>query len=78
MFFKDLKFNKVLDLFSGSSSVSYLLKCMGKTVISNDYMYFTSNISKAIIENNHITLAKKDLEKLLEKPKNMTGLSKNI
>ena len=67
--FKDLKFNKVLDLFSGSSSVSYLLKCMGKTVISNDYMYFTSNISKAIIENNHITLAKKDLEKLLEKPK---------
>ena len=32
-------FESALDLFSGSSSVSYLLKAMGKKeVISNDYM----------------------------------------
>jgi len=38
--FKKNKFDTVLDLFSGSASVSYLLKSMGKKVISNDYMSF--------------------------------------
>ena len=49
--FKEIDFESVVDLFSGSSSVSYLLKSMGKKVISNDYMSFASNISKSIISS---------------------------
>ena len=59
--FKMHSFESALDLFSGSSSVSYLLKAMGKKVISNDYMSFSSNISKAIISNNKTKLNKNDL-----------------
>jgi DNA adenine methylase len=68
--FVKLKFNSALDLFSGSSSVSYLLKSMNKKVFSNDYMHFSANISKAIIENNNITLNKKDIISLIKTPKN--------
>jgi len=67
--FKKHSFNSALDLFSGSSSVSYLLKAMGKKVISNDYMSFASNISNAIISNNKTKLKKKDLDLLTKKPK---------
>ena len=67
--FKMHSFESALDLFSGSSSVSYLLKAMGKKVISNDYMSFSSNISKAIISNNKTKLNKNDLNLLTKKPK---------
>jgi len=66
--FKKNKFDTVLDLFSGSASVSYLLKSMGKKVISNDYMSFASNISNAIIKNNKTLLTKNDLKKLMSEP----------
>ena len=66
--FSEYNFNSALDLFSGSSSVSYLLKSMGKKVISNDYMSFASNISRAIISNNKTKLNEKDLKQLLKKP----------
>jgi len=61
------EFNSVLDLFSGSGVISYMFKSNGKKVISNDYMTFTSEFAKALIENNHTKLNKKDIEKLLEK-----------
>jgi DNA adenine methylase len=61
------EFNSVLDLFSGSGVVSYMFKSNGKKVISNDYMTFTSEFAKAMIENNHTKLNKKDIEKLLER-----------
>lgn len=67
--FKKINFNSAIDLFSGSGSVSYLLKSMGKRVISNDYMYFSANISKSIIENSKIKLDNNDIDKLLNKPK---------
>ena len=67
--FNKYKFDSALDLFSGSSAVSYLLKSMNKKVISNDYMSFASNISKAIISNNKTILSKKDLLLLTKKPK---------
>ena len=67
--FKMHSFESALDLFSGSSSVSYLLKAMGKKVISNDYMSFSSNISKAIISNNKTKLNKNDLNLLTKQPK---------
>jgi len=58
--------NSVLDLFSGSGIVSYMLKAEGKQVISNDYMAFSSQICKALVENNHITLPPDTAKKLLE------------
>ncbi len=58
--------DSVLDLFSGSGVVSYMLKACGKQVISNDYMAFSASISKALIENNSITLDVYAAQKLLE------------
>lgn len=61
----DLKFDSVLDLFSGSGIVSYLFKSEGKKVISNDYMKFASLFTKALIENNEIILTLEEAQKLL-------------
>lgn len=58
-------FESVLDLFSGSGIVGYMFKCQGKTVTSNDYMAMSAVFSKAMIENNHITLSKAEAERLL-------------
>jgi len=63
---KPIRFESVLDAFSGSGVVSYMFKTKGKTVYSNDFMTFCSNVAKAIIENNTITLNQKDLAFLLE------------
>lgn len=49
---EDIKFNSALDAFSGTASVSYLMKDMGKRVYSNDILKFNSITSKALIENN--------------------------
>ena len=75
--FNSLKFDTALDLFSGSSSVSYLLKSMEKKVISNDYLFFSSNISKSIIENSKYKLNKKDIKNLLSRPKKYNQFVQN-
>lgn len=59
------EFETVLDLFSGSGVVSYMFKTQNKQVLSNDYMAFSANITKALVENNHVTLNGKDLEIIL-------------
>ena len=60
----------VLDLFSGSGVVSYMLKSEGKEVISNDYMALGATYSKALIENNTITLPTTTAESLLTPTEN--------
>ena len=75
--FNNYKFDSVLDLFSGSACVSYLLKSMGKKVISNDYMSFASNISKAIIANNNTKLTNKDISNLIKIPKSYDKFVQN-
>ena len=65
--------NTVLDLFSGSGVVSYMLKAEGRQVISNDYMAFSSLIGKALIENSHITLPDNKAKALLQPAKNSDG-----
>lgn len=62
---QDISFNSVLDLFSGSASVSYFFKTKGKQVFSNDYMTFASDFSLASVENNKVTLSNKDMNLLL-------------
>lgn len=51
------EFESAIDLFSGSGIVSYMLKSLGKKVISNDYMSLAATYSKAMIENNSVRLS---------------------
>jgi DNA adenine methylase Dam len=60
------KYESVLDLFSGSGVVSYLFKTEGKQVFSNDYMSFSANFTKALVENSCTTLNDIDLEIILD------------
>jgi adenine-specific DNA-methyltransferase len=52
----DLAFDTALDAFSGSGCVSYLLKAMGKQVVSNDFLRFPSTIARATVENREVVL----------------------
>lgn len=54
--------NVVLDAFSGSQSIAFLCKQLGKSVISNDFLTFNSQIGKALIENTNEILTEEDLE----------------
>jgi DNA adenine methylase/adenine-specific DNA-methyltransferase len=60
-----IPFETVLDAFSGSGVVAYALKEMGKEVVTNDFLTFSSIISKTLIENKTETVSKDDLELLL-------------
>lgn len=66
---ENFTFDSVLDLFSGSGIVGYMFKAQGKQVISNDYMAMSAVFTKALIENNSITLSEKEAEALLIKHK---------
>jgi DNA adenine methylase len=55
----------VLDAFSGSGVVSYLLKLMGKTVTSNDFLAYCYRVADALVANEGVTLACADIEWLL-------------
>lgn len=63
-------YNTVLDLFSGSGIVSYMFKTHGKKVVSNDYMSMSATFTKAMIENNSVTLSDKDVLNLFKKNHN--------
>lgn len=62
----ELQYDSVLDLFSGSGTVSYFFKTLGKKVTSNDYMTFTLDFSKALIENSTVKITDEDLKVLLD------------
>lgn len=61
------EFDSVIDLFSGSGIVGYMFKSHGKIVISNDYMAMSATFTKAMVENNTVTLPIAEAEKLLIK-----------
>ena len=61
------EFDTVVDLFSGSGIVGYMFKSHGKTVISNDYMVMSATFTKAMVENNTVTLPIEEAKKLLIK-----------
>ena len=58
--------NTVVDLFSGSGVVGYMLKAQGKAVISNDYMAMSATFTKAMVENNSVTLPLDEAKTLLD------------
>ena len=59
------KAETVVDLFSGSGIVGYMFKAQGKAVLSNDYMAMSAVFSKAMIENNSVTLPLEEARELL-------------
>ncbi len=71
------EFNTVVDLFSGSGIVGYMFKAHGKSVISNDYMAMSATFSKAMIENNGVTLSIEEAKKLLIKQRKTDGFVSN-
>jgi adenine-specific DNA-methyltransferase len=64
---KTLDFESACDPFSGTACVSYLMKAMGRRVISSDFLNFTSLVSRATIENNSVHLDGKAIKKLLDR-----------
>lgn len=60
-----LKFNSVLDAFSGSATISFLFKMMGKKVLSNDILTCSYLNSVAFVENPGIKLTDEEKEFLL-------------
>lgn len=62
----NFEFESVLDLFSGSGIVGYMLKAQGKRVISNDYMAMSAIFAKAMIENNSTILPIDEAHELLK------------
>lgn len=56
----------VLDIFSGGNSVSYELKKRGYKVYSNDVLYSSFVISKAIIENSSELLDKEHIDNAIK------------
>lgn len=53
--------NTVLDAFSGSQSIAYMLKQLGKQVVTNDFLNFNNLIGKALIENPGYILDERDI-----------------
>jgi len=60
-----LKFDSVLDAFSGSACVAYEFKRRGYQVHSNDFLRFAFCVAHATIENNGTRLDEDDLSLLL-------------
>lgn len=71
------EYSTVLDLFSGSGIVGYMFKCQGKAVTCNDYMAMSAVFSKAMIENQNITLSKEAAEGLLVDHDDTDGFVEN-
>jgi DNA adenine methylase len=63
---KTLRFETVLDAFSGSGCVAYMFKLQGKGVTANDYLQYAYHIANATIANNREELSDDDLSTLLK------------
>lgn len=64
---KSLEFDSVIDLFSGSGIVGYMFKAQGKKVVSNDHMHMSHTFTKALVENNSVTLDAAKVKRILTK-----------
>lgn len=51
----------ILDGFSGSQSIAFACKQLGKKVITNDFLKFNSVIGTALVENKNNTLSPEDI-----------------
>src|SRR5690348_14828736 len=53
----ELDFDTALDLFSGTAAVGYLLKTMGKSVRTNDFLKFAQDLATATVANDSAVLS---------------------
>lgn len=60
----------VLDAFSGSQSIAYMFKQLGKGVITNDFLSFNNFIGRALIENSESILEESDIQILFSSNSN--------
>jgi len=67
--FNEAKFSTALDAFSGSGCVGYLLKCMGKSLTSNDFLNFSYHLANGLIANRNQIVSDGELEGLLRSNK---------
>lgn len=61
-----LDFESAMDPFSGTGCVGYLMKTMGRRVISSDFLSFTSVVARATIENNTRHVEGRTIKQLLD------------
>ena len=62
-----LDFETALDPFSGSGSVGYLMKAMGRRVTATDFLNVSATIATALIENSEATVGAMAMRKLTAK-----------
>lgn len=74
---RELEFESAVDAFSGSGTVSYMLKSMGKQVHSNDSLNFPHVLTQATISNSSSKLTSTDVEFLMQ-PKRLRKETKFI
>lgn len=74
-----LQFDTVLDAFTGSATVAFLFKLMGKRVIANDLLTNSYINAVAFVENDSIKLTKEEQQYLLchENPNKGTFVEDN-
>lgn len=68
-----IQFKTALDLFSGSGSVAYLLKAMGKQVVTNDFLNFPHQLAMAAVENSRETLSDEEIRAIRAKQRRSKG-----
>lgn len=76
--FRKIKFESCLDLFGGTSAVSYLLKTLGKKVTVNDFLESNCVAARALIQNNNTELSTEELELLFRGKKRKGTISDNF
>lgn len=66
----ELTFESVLDGFSGSASVAYMLKAMGKKVRANDHLKFCYHLADAMVANQRVQISDADAADLCRSNRN--------
>lgn len=66
--FTELGGRSALDAFAGSGVVSYLLKSLGFSVTSNDFLHFSGAVTRATVVNQHAQLSAAEIEAICGPP----------
>ena len=65
MSIEHLDYDTALDLFGGTGSVGYLMKCNGKAVTFTDQLRSNFLVGKALIENATVLLSENDIQSVI-------------
>ena len=66
--FDEIGGGTALDAFSGSGVVSYLLKSLGYSVTSNDFLNFPATIARATVQNHSDLLTREEIALICSPP----------